>query len=486
MSTKDSDHSSYSDDLPRIVVLGAGPAGLSASWKLLKGGIKPVIIERSPFAGGLMRGIQHGDFTVDFGRKEIYNRTPEVTAFWEELLRDDFIEYTHRIGLLYQNHLIDYSPEFRGPLRGIPVSLLGSCLAGFLKARLSSLKAAPPKNYEERWYQSWGKPLSMMASQGFSEKFYGVPWKDRPVEFDLRRHDKHKGSKSVGQHLKALQSQIFGNPDANRTWRHPRRSTQQLVDNAVEEIQKLGGIFHFETAVTSLTKGDNGISEVTVKRGDETQVLKVKELVSTIPMLALADLLGLDKISDPIADRNEGRESFFLYLFLNRPALFPQAWLNVSSPDLALGRVVNYGAFGGDMVPEGKGCVCLELFTRKGEGFADRDNDDIAAQLIEEAEGASLINASDIIDRKIIRIAGAEASNEFQTWQDEKVQGLLRELRTYSNLYDANRAGIDVACFAGICAADAVLTGNRERFDREASPELSPQWASSAANTPQP
>ena len=156
MSTKDSDHSSYSDDLPRIVVLGAGPAGLSASWKLLKGGIKPVIIERSPFAGGLMRGIQHGDFTVDFGRKEIYNRTPEVTAFWEELLRDDFIEYTHRIGLLYQNHLIDYSPEFRGPLRGIPVSLLGSCLAGFLKARLSSLKAAPPKNYEERWYQSWG------------------------------------------------------------------------------------------------------------------------------------------------------------------------------------------------------------------------------------------------------------------------------------------------------------------------------------------
>jgi len=70
--------------------------------------------------------------------------------------------------------------------------------------------------------------------------------------------------------------------------------------------------------VTSLTKDANGISEVTLEFGGETRVLKVKELVSTIPMLALADLLGLDNI----ADRNEGRESFFLYLFLKRPALF--------------------------------------------------------------------------------------------------------------------------------------------------------------------
>jgi len=75
-------------------------------------------------------------------------------------------------------------------------------------------------------------------------------------------------------------------------------------------------------------------------------------------------------------------------------------------------------------------------------------NEEIAAQLISEAEGASLINASDIEDRKIIRIPGAEASNEFQTWQDENVQRLAKELRRYSNLYEANRAGIDIASFA--------------------------------------
>jgi len=56
------------------------------------------------------------------------------------------------------------------------------------------------------------------------------------VDFDLRRHDKHKDSKTIGQQIKSLQSQVFANPDANKIWRHSRRLTQQLVDNAVKQI----------------------------------------------------------------------------------------------------------------------------------------------------------------------------------------------------------------------------------------------------------
>lgn len=69
---------------------------------------------------------------------------------------------------------------------------------------------------------------------------------------------------------------------------------------------------------------------------------------------------------------------------------------------------------------------------------------------------------------KIIRIPGAEVSIEFQSRQDNKVQGLIKELHNYPNLHNANRAGIDIPCFAGTCAAGAFLTGSRQRSDREA------------------
>jgi protoporphyrinogen oxidase len=460
-----------------VVVLGAGPAGLAAACRLAEEGRNPIIIERSPLAGGLMRGIQHDDFHVDFGRKEIYERFPEVTALWEDLLGDDFVSYPHRIGLLYQNRVLDYSPKFRGPGRGIPFSFLASCFSGFVRARIAALGSPPPANYEERWYQAWGKPLTMMAAQGFSEKFYGVPWKDRPVQFNLRRQDQHKDSKSLIGNIKALYGQIFGNPDAKRHWRHPRYSTQQFIDRAVARIEELGGTFLFSTAVSSLSNTGQQVDSLVLKHGDDERALQVDQLVSTVPMLALASLLGLDKIADPIKDRNQSRETFFLYLFLNRPPRFSHAWLNVSCPDKALGRVVNYDAFGGSMVPEGKGCICLELFTLPGDGFAEKDNDTIANQLIGEAKSASLIQSKDIADRKIIRIPGAEASNEFQTWQDEKVQGLQAQFREYTNLYEANRAGMDIAAFAGICAAEAVISGSRTRFDEEASPDKVPGWS---------
>ena len=73
-----------------VVIVGAGPSGLAAGYALATAGIRATLLERDAVVGGLMRSIRRGDFIVDVGRKELYNRLARVDAFWGELLGDDY------------------------------------------------------------------------------------------------------------------------------------------------------------------------------------------------------------------------------------------------------------------------------------------------------------------------------------------------------------------------------------------------------------
>ena len=72
------------------LILGAGTSGLAAGYALTKAGVKPVILEKDSVPGGLFRSIHRGDFIVDIGRKELYNRIAKVDSFWSELLGTDY------------------------------------------------------------------------------------------------------------------------------------------------------------------------------------------------------------------------------------------------------------------------------------------------------------------------------------------------------------------------------------------------------------
>ena len=108
------------------LILGAGPSGLAAGYKLAKAGRQPVVLERDKVCGGLMRSIKYDGFTVDLGRKELYNRIARVDELWSEILGPDYRTYSHRGGILYQGRIIDMSlsgaaiaAENRPPLKSL-------------------------------------------------------------------------------------------------------------------------------------------------------------------------------------------------------------------------------------------------------------------------------------------------------------------------------------------------------------------------------
>jgi protoporphyrinogen oxidase len=465
-STESSDHAGGS------VVLGAGPAGLAAAFQLAKAGKKPVILEKSANAGGLMRAIKRGPFEVDFGRKEIYERIPEVVELWEQLLGSDFVPYPHRIGLLYQGTVIERSRKFRGIFRGLPPRLICSTVIDFVSAQAGSIWAPAPRNYEERWHRAWGGKLTRILSQGYSEKFYGVDWRDRPPDSDLRKLDGEPGRSGLWQRIREKSCQA--EPERPYQWRHPRRGTGQLVDALVAGIIDNGGSFVFGAEVKGFDTSGNEIERVHFSTDSGARSLAVEHVVSAIPMSAVSSLLGLTTEELDREDRDRGRQTILLYLFLDEPANFPHACLYVSCPDLVAGRVTNYANFGGDMVPDGKGCIAIEVFTRVNDPILDLNDSDLTQRLIDEVAGARLLDRRAIADQLFIRLPGAEASNEFQTFRTPAMIELRENIRKIENLYECNRAGVDISVFAGLKAARAIIDSNRESFDVEAAPEVVP------------
>ena len=474
------------------LILGAGTSGLAAGYALLKAGIKPVILEKDSVPGGLFRSIRRGDFIVDIGRKELYNRIAKVDAFWSELLGSDYREYAHRGGILFNGHIIDMSPAFRGFRRGMPWSMLVGCGLDFLWSRVKPAKSAP-RNVEEYFYQTRGRQLTRIAAQGFQEKLNGTKWANIPLPYD-RANGADAGLFST---LKGLATRVVSEKEVNTykgIWCHPAKGTGEICEKLAEEILKAGALIHYNAQVMEMTCVSDGglqqtdrtqrIDAVVARIGPETIRFKPSHVVSSIPPGLLKRFLyassaGQSSASSPrpsasmpppSANTAPKRTVILVYLFLNEEPRFPHAWLQVTCPSTRIGRITNYAAFSRDMVPEGKTCLCCEMYCFGPDKLLEMDDRSIAQLALNDCERSGLLDPAKCVDHLVLRLPGADASQNRDNWMSPSRLKLLAELEQFKNLYYVNRTETDIATLAGLEAADAILSGDRSRFDRRVDP----------------
>jgi protoporphyrinogen oxidase len=192
------------------LVLGAGPSGLAAGYGLAKAGLKPVVLERDKVPGGLMRSLYHGEFVVDVGRKELYNRIAKVDALWSEVLGKDYRSYQHRGGILYDGRIIDMSPAYQGFRRGMPWGMFLGCATDFLKARLLRT-SGKITNLEQYFYKKRGRRMTQIFSQGFQEKLTGKQW-SQVVLPETSENEEDAGLLTT---LKAIAVRTFSTKEVN-------------------------------------------------------------------------------------------------------------------------------------------------------------------------------------------------------------------------------------------------------------------------------
>ena len=479
-----------------VAIVGAGPSGLSAALELARAGQQPLVLERTDRVGGLMRSIGWGDTVVDIGRKELYTRIPEVDDLWRTLLGGDSRPYPHRVGSLYKGHVVELSGAFRGMLRGVPPRLLARGVVSLAAGRLRRLGGAP-SSYEAYWHGRVGEQFARLFAQGYWEKFRGVRWADMPPPRPGAAAESGSGGtfsqRAVAHALRPFRAGVPA--VAAQGWRHPRLGTGQLFDRFHHVASQAGAEFRFSVSVDRIARRADGAWSLGLSSEEGRQTLTVRHLVSSLTIEALSSLL--EGPSGPLLRRRatcperpgrERRHVLLVYLRLARPPRFPHAWLEVNDPALLCGRVTNFAAFGGEMVPAGRGCVCVEFFCTDGEALLEACDDALVARAIAECGGARLLDSSGVEDAFVLRLARTNAASSWRELQGEERRALLSGLPALGTLYHVNRPGSDWASFAGLLAARAILAGSRDEFDRRADPlsRLPERAAAQTASPPRP
>ena len=454
------------------MILGAGPAGLAAGYTLAKAGHAPIILEKSKVAGGLMRSIKRGDFILDIGRKELYNRLTKVDALWAQLLGADYRVYPHRGGILFDGQIIEISPSFRGFRRGMPWPMLFGCAKDLLSARMQSSRSRV-HNLEEYFYQKRGRRLSQIVSQGFQEKLSGVKWAD----VVLPKHYESSQDASIFDTVRELMTRALSKKEVNSSvgiWRHPAKGTGQICEALERGIVENGGRIMFEADVLRINSSNGRIDAIEAKVGEETILYKPGHVVSSIPAQVLLKLLlkeRFEKLDGSLQFPTSSKKTIVLvYLFLNEEPHFPHAWLNVTCPKTKIGRITNYTGLNGDMVPMGKTSLCCEFYCYAGDNLLDLDNKILAELALEECAKYGLLDRNKCFDNLVLRLPGADASQNRHNWMSNLREGLLEELRPFENLYYVSRTDLDIATLAGVEAAEAILSGDRTVFDKHIDP----------------
>ncbi len=456
------------------LILGAGPAGLAAGYTLAKAGKVPVLLERDKVPGGLMRSIKRGDFVVDVGRKELYNRLERVDRFWRYLLGDDYRPYPHRGGILYDGLIFDQSPAYRGFRRGMPWATFLGCAWDFGWAQLRRHLVNGTRNVEEYFYQTRGRRITQMVSQGFQEKLTGRRWSEMPIPEGAGNGE----GPGLVETLRGAYQRTFSAKEVNTfkdEWRHPAKGTGQICDVLASEIARLGGRIECSATLKSVTTSDGRIETVTAEIGGEEISYEAQNVVSSIPIEILMAFL-FPQSADTSAAKGAAASPFrkktvvLVYLFFEEPPHFPHAWLIVTCPTTRIGRITNYSGFNGEMVPQGKTALCLEYYCFDEDPLLEQTNEQLVAMALDECSKYNLGDPARKADSLVLRFAGADASQNRHNWLSNIRLGMLEKLKQFENLYYVSRTDLDIATLAGIEAADAIISGDRVVFDRHIDP----------------
>ncbi len=357
------------DQTPRVVIIGAGPAGLTAAYELaVRYGITSTILEADSVVGGISRTVERDGWRFDIGGHRFFTKVKEVEAFWHEILPDeDFMLRPRMSRIYYEGKYYDYPLKASNALRNLGVTEATFCVLSYLWARIR-----PPRDQTtlEGWIVArFGWRLYKHFFKTYNEKLWGVPTSKMPADFAAQRIKNLSLSNAVANALlpKRNQKEITS---LIEEFQYPKLGPGMMWERCRELVEAKGCRVVMDARVVGISHRDGKAGSVTIERGDGSrEEHPCDHVISSMPISQL-----LQAMDPPAADRavraaDDLRYRDFLTVALVVPeeASFPDNWIYVHSREVQVGRIQNFGSWSPYLVKEGRTCLGLEFFVFEGD-----------------------------------------------------------------------------------------------------------------------
>jgi protoporphyrinogen oxidase len=375
-----------------VVVLGGGPAGLTAGYLLAKQGKPVIILESTDALGGIARTTVKEGFRFDLGGHRFFTKVTEVDDLWHEIMGDEFLKRPRQSRIYWNDKFLEYPLEGMDVIKKLGLWELSLCMGSYLWAKVK------PKGREdtfEEWVSNrFGYRLYNHFFKTYTEKLWGVPTNEIRAEWAAQRI---KGL----SFFSAAKAAFLGNKGNKiksliSEFNYPRFGPGQMWEAMADEIKAKGGEIKMNAPVTRLETKDGVVTKVVADGVEYTP----SHVISSLP---LRTTVGISDPEAPAAVRDAAqglryREFLTVLLVVEGQDLFPDNWIYIHQPGVTVLRIQNFKSWSPYMVPEGStdASVGMEYFCFEGDKLWTTPDEELVKMASQEIETLKLAKASNV------------------------------------------------------------------------------------------
>ena len=473
--------------MKKALVIGAGPAGLTAAYELLKQSneYEVVILEESQYMGGISRTVNYKGNRMDMGGHRFFSKVPAVNEWWEQMLPEQGSPAWDDIALSRPVPLKDGGPDpekqdrvmlnrsrvsriyYDQKFFDYPISLkwetfanMGlwtDIVAGF-SYLASVLHKREEKSLEDFYINRFGRKLYSMFFEHYTENLWGR----HPSEIDPSWGAQRAKGLSVLAIIKDMFGKLLPHKEGRHvetslieSFRYPKLGPGQLWDVTAAEVEKMGGRILKNCRVVSFEKNaDNHITALTYEHEGRTIRMEGDVFISSMPVKDLVG--GMNDVPEREAAIAAGlpyRDYRTLGVLIPKLNLknktkiktigniVPDNWIYVHDRTVKLGRLQIYNNWSPYMVVDLEHTVWvgLEYFCSEGDALWNLSDEEFSRFGVSEMVKMGLIDrAEDVIDTHAESVKKAYPAY-FDTYSE--MDTLIAWLNTIDNLYCVGRNG---------------------------------------------